>query len=182
MTYATLHCNAGALTHWVRPGTEPPTSWFLVRFVSSAPQRELLLKLLNKKNFFLFIKKLSDKWTIMNLLNVFGGGGLWHWNEHILIYNYPKYYNDIVRIIRLGQTNPLPIHHYLVKSKVEIYTRVYVQNIWKRLYLYFTEREKIRERKEGILVFLNLEFKTVNSGLAIDVTPTLTGKLYTLLL
>ena len=74
------------------------------------------------------------------------GGGLWHWNEHILIYNYPKYYNDIVRIIRLGQTNPLPIHHYLVKSKVEIYTHVYVQNIWKRLYLYFTEREKIREK------------------------------------
>ena len=28
------------LTHWVRPGTERATSWFLVRFVSTAPQRE----------------------------------------------------------------------------------------------------------------------------------------------
>ena len=30
-----------SLTHWVRPGIESSTSWFPVRFVSAAPQREL---------------------------------------------------------------------------------------------------------------------------------------------
>ena len=35
------HSNTGSLTHWVRPGIEPATSWFLVRFTSTAPQREL---------------------------------------------------------------------------------------------------------------------------------------------
>ena len=37
----TAHSNAGSLTQWERPGIEPTTSWFLVRFVSAAPQREL---------------------------------------------------------------------------------------------------------------------------------------------
>ena len=39
--YTTAHGNAGSLTHWLRPGIEPATSWFLVRFVSDAPQQEL---------------------------------------------------------------------------------------------------------------------------------------------
>ena len=28
------HSNTGSLTHWARPGIEPATSWFLVRFVN----------------------------------------------------------------------------------------------------------------------------------------------------
>jgi len=40
--YTTTQGNAGSLTHLVRPGNEPATSWFLVGFVSSAPRRELL--------------------------------------------------------------------------------------------------------------------------------------------
>ena len=40
-TYTTVHGNAGSLTHWARPGIEPSTSWFLVRFDVSAPRREL---------------------------------------------------------------------------------------------------------------------------------------------
>ena len=32
-TYITAHGNPRSLTHWARPGTEPATSWFLVRFV-----------------------------------------------------------------------------------------------------------------------------------------------------
>ena len=35
------HSNAGSLTHWVRPGIEPMSSWMLVRFISSEPQWEL---------------------------------------------------------------------------------------------------------------------------------------------
>ena len=37
------HSNAGSLTHWVRAGSEPITSWFLVGFISLASRWELLL-------------------------------------------------------------------------------------------------------------------------------------------
>ena len=37
----TAHCNPRSLTHWSRPGIKPETSWFLVGFVSTAPQWEL---------------------------------------------------------------------------------------------------------------------------------------------
>ena len=40
VTYS--HSNAGSLTHLVRPGIEPATSWLPVRFVSAGPRRELL--------------------------------------------------------------------------------------------------------------------------------------------
>ena len=33
-TYTTAHGNTGSLTHWVRPGIEPSTSWLLVGFVN----------------------------------------------------------------------------------------------------------------------------------------------------
>ena len=42
MTYTIAHNNTGSLTHYVRPGIEPASSWMLVRFVSSEPQWELL--------------------------------------------------------------------------------------------------------------------------------------------
>ena len=38
----TFHSKAGSLTHGARPGIEPTTSWFLVRYVCAAPPRELL--------------------------------------------------------------------------------------------------------------------------------------------
>jgi len=34
VTYTTAQGNAGSLTHWVRPGIEPKSSWILVRFVN----------------------------------------------------------------------------------------------------------------------------------------------------
>ena len=43
---------AAPLTHWVRPGVEPATSWFLVRFISGVSQQELLI--------FTFYKELSE--------------------------------------------------------------------------------------------------------------------------
>ena len=39
--YTTAHSNAGSLTHWVRPGMEPASSWILVGFVTAEPQQEL---------------------------------------------------------------------------------------------------------------------------------------------
>ena len=47
VTCTTAHGKAGSSTHWVRPGVQPATSWFLVGFVSAAPQWELrILKFL----------------------------------------------------------------------------------------------------------------------------------------
>ena len=45
-TYTIAHGNTRSLTHWARPGIEPSSSWMLVGFTSTVPQRELL------KNFF----------------------------------------------------------------------------------------------------------------------------------
>ena len=44
--YTTVHGNAGSITHWKRSGIKPATSWFLVGFVSTAPQWELPVLLL----------------------------------------------------------------------------------------------------------------------------------------
>ena len=48
------HGNARSLTHWVRPVIEPATLWLLVRFVSTAPQQEILWVF-----FYIKIKNLS---------------------------------------------------------------------------------------------------------------------------
>ena len=40
--YITAHGNARSLTHWASPGTEPPSSWIPVGFVTTEPQQELL--------------------------------------------------------------------------------------------------------------------------------------------
>ena len=40
-TYTTAHSNTRSLTHWVRLGIQPASSWILVRFVSAEPQWEL---------------------------------------------------------------------------------------------------------------------------------------------
>ena len=39
--YTIAHGNARSPTHWARPGSEPATSWFLVRLLTTEPQREL---------------------------------------------------------------------------------------------------------------------------------------------
>ena len=41
VTYTTAHSNIGSLTHWARPRFKPASSWMLVNFVSTEPQREL---------------------------------------------------------------------------------------------------------------------------------------------
>ena len=41
VTYTTAHSNTGSLTHYVRPGIEPSSSWILVRFITAEPQQEL---------------------------------------------------------------------------------------------------------------------------------------------
>ena len=41
LTYTTSHFNAGSLTHQTRPGIKPPSSWILVKFISTEPQQKL---------------------------------------------------------------------------------------------------------------------------------------------
>ena len=53
-TYNTAHGKTGSLTHWMRPGIEPGSSWILVRFISTEPRREL------HKHIFLNLKHLSS--------------------------------------------------------------------------------------------------------------------------
>ena len=41
-----LHCSSGntrSLTHWLRLGIKPTSSWILVRFITTEPQWELLI-------------------------------------------------------------------------------------------------------------------------------------------
>ena len=38
----TAHSKTGSLTHWVRPGTEPTSSWTLVGLITTEPQQILL--------------------------------------------------------------------------------------------------------------------------------------------
>ena len=40
-TYTTAHSNVRSLTHGVRPGIKPASTWILVRFTSVTPQWEL---------------------------------------------------------------------------------------------------------------------------------------------
>ena len=40
-TYTTAYSNAGSLTHWVRTGIKPVSSWMLLGFLTSEPQQEL---------------------------------------------------------------------------------------------------------------------------------------------
>ena len=42
VTYTTARDKARSLTHWVRPGIKPASSWILVRFIITEPQWELL--------------------------------------------------------------------------------------------------------------------------------------------
>ena len=49
----TAHSNARSLTHCVRPGIEPASSWMLVRFVSAEPRRVLLFRWFLKPLFSL---------------------------------------------------------------------------------------------------------------------------------
>ena len=41
--HTTAHGNVRSLTHWIRPGIEPTSSWILAGFVNAEPQWELLL-------------------------------------------------------------------------------------------------------------------------------------------
>ena len=72
-TYTTAHGNTGSLTHWARPGVEPPTSWFLVGFVATVPWWELLFHVFWNSAFMFIIVMYSwwiDPFIITNCLSL----------------------------------------------------------------------------------------------------------------
>ena len=67
-TDTTAHSNTRSLTHWVRTGIKPTTSWFLVRFVSTAPRWELLLFLhLLRWSWFFFLFLILLMWCMTSI-------------------------------------------------------------------------------------------------------------------
>ena len=60
-TYIHSSRNPGSLTHWARPGTEPETSWFLVRFVSAEPWQELW-------EFFLILLRSIFQFSLLQIM------------------------------------------------------------------------------------------------------------------
>ena len=58
VTYTAAHRNAGSLTHGLRPGIKPASSWILVGFVTIEPQQELLVFVLRKGNLRKNIKQM----------------------------------------------------------------------------------------------------------------------------
>ena len=75
--YTTAHCNTRSLTHWARPGIEPLTSWFLVRFINHWAMMGTPRCCISKRvfhcsfeNYFYRYKILSWRCFISNTLNM----------------------------------------------------------------------------------------------------------------
>ena len=57
------HSNAESLTHWVRPGIDPSSSWILVRFITAEPKQELPKALISDNevlSYICLIKRMSS--------------------------------------------------------------------------------------------------------------------------
>ena len=58
VTYTTVCSNARSLTHWMRPGIEPPSSWILIRFIThrvTTGTPWLLVFLYSFSNIYIYI-------------------------------------------------------------------------------------------------------------------------------
>ena len=64
-TYTSAHGNVRSPVHWTRPGTEPASSWTLVRFASTEPQQEL-----HQQYCLIWYIQLSDSPTL-NWVSIF---------------------------------------------------------------------------------------------------------------
>ena len=66
------HSNLGSLTHWLRAGIKPASSWIQVGLVAAEPRRELLV-LINLKRPFSLCYLHICKFTIVNLNFYYSG-------------------------------------------------------------------------------------------------------------
>ena len=76
VTYITAQGNLGSLTHRVRSGIKPESSWIPVRFLTTEPQGELLnMAIFKTQNFLLFLlfterEHMSCSWLYLYFLKV----------------------------------------------------------------------------------------------------------------
>ena len=69
-TYTTAHSNTGSLTHWVRLGIEPESSWLPVGFMTTDPWWELpdVILFMAKSYSFFFPSFLGYTWSLWKFL------------------------------------------------------------------------------------------------------------------
>ena len=76
-TYTAAHSNARSLTHWARPGTEPTSSWILVRFVKywatmgTPPQCTLKSTRIHGHFYILWLLILLSKFKLNDIYLIF---------------------------------------------------------------------------------------------------------------
>ena len=78
VTYTTAHGNARSLTYCARPGIKPTTSWFLVRFVTTVPRRELQIWGILKAEWLTVLfntkeTRFTEVFTIYGQCTIYGG-------------------------------------------------------------------------------------------------------------
>ena len=100
VTCMAAHSNAGSLTHWARPGTEPESSWTLVGFATTEPQQELPTPHL--RFFFLIFTYFTFGLALSILLFLSQGSNLQH-SSHL------SHCSDNARyLLTHGATGDLP--------------------------------------------------------------------------
>ena len=99
-TYTTAHGNAGSLTHWVRPGIKPKSSWILVRFATAEPWWELPCTLMFTAALFTIAKTWTQpKYPLKN-----------EWIKKLSIYTH--IYNGILHSHQKGWNNGICSNMY----------------------------------------------------------------------
>ena len=63
LRYAIAHANTRLITHWVRPGIEPTSSWMPVGFLTAKPQQKLphIVCLISQKTQCFWVSSALDK-------------------------------------------------------------------------------------------------------------------------
>ena len=79
--YTAAHGSDGSLTHWVRPGIKPASSWILVRFVSAEPWWELQASVLLMSGLVLLWSVLC-RWHIYFSLKILRALSLFFWFQN----------------------------------------------------------------------------------------------------
>ena len=100
VTYTTACGNTRSLTHWARPGIEPANSWFLVRFISTAPWQELLISenILSDPFFLSFLA--SHYSYVHMLLGLMSYGYL-----TLFLFHFSSFFSLLIPQTRKSQSN-----------------------------------------------------------------------------
>ena len=122
------HSNAGSLAHWVRPGMEPATSWFPVRFVSTAQRRELVRPVQEHGvSFHLLVSSLISFISILQFSEYRSFVSLGFIPKCFILFNVMV--NGIVPLISLADLSLL-VYRYAVSFCVLILNPAALPNSW----------------------------------------------------